>query len=58
VAAPEREELTIRLSEQNLTFAARLADRAHITEQGEIRYGGAMADLMRDEPARRAYLRV
>jgi branched-chain amino acid transport system ATP-binding protein len=58
IAALKREGLTIVLSEQNLKFAARLADRAYIIERGLIRFGGAMADLLADEPLRRAYLTV
>ena len=58
IAALKREGLTIVLSEQNLKFAARLADRAYIIERGVIRFGGAMADLLADEPLRRAYLTV
>jgi len=58
IAALKREGLTIVLSEQNLKFAARLADRAYIIERGVIRFGGAMADLLADEALRRAYLSV
>ncbi|MCI0548455.1 MAG: ABC transporter ATP-binding protein [Candidatus Rokubacteria bacterium] len=58
VAALKAEGLTILLSEQNLRFAARLADRAYIIEKGEIRYEGTMAALLADEAARRAYLMV
>ena len=58
IAALKREGLTIVLSEQNLKFAARLADRAYIIERGSIRFGGAMADLLDDEALRRAYLSV
>jgi branched-chain amino acid transport system ATP-binding protein len=58
ITALKREGLTIVLSEQNLKFAARLADRAYIIERGLIRFGGAMADLLADEPLRRAYLTV
>jgi branched-chain amino acid transport system ATP-binding protein len=50
--------LTILLSEQNLKFAARLADRAYIIEKGEIRFDGPMAALMGDEALRRKYLTV
>jgi branched-chain amino acid transport system ATP-binding protein len=56
IAALKREGLTILLSEQNLRFAARLADRAYIIEKGEIKWEGPIARLMADEPARRAYL--
>jgi branched-chain amino acid transport system ATP-binding protein len=58
IAALKREGLTIVLSEQNLKFAARLADRAYIIEKGQIRWEGPMARLMEDEAARRAYLTV
>jgi branched-chain amino acid transport system ATP-binding protein len=58
IAALKREGLTILLSEQNLKFAARLADRAYIIEKGQIRWEGPMARLMEDETVRRAYLTV
>jgi branched-chain amino acid transport system ATP-binding protein len=58
IAALKREGLTILLSEQNLKFAARLADRAYIIEKGQIRWEGAMARLLENEAARRAYLTV
>ena len=56
IAALKREGLTILLSEQNLKFAARLADRAYIIEKGEIKWEGPIARLMADESVRRAYL--
>ena len=56
IAALKREGLTILLSEQNLKFAARLADRAYIIEKGEIRFEGPMQALLADETLRRAYL--
>ena len=49
---------TILLSEQNLRFAIRLADRAYILEQGHVRYEGTIAALMADEAVRRAHLMV
>ena len=58
IAALKREGLTILLSEQNLKFAARLADRAYIIEKGQIRWEGAMARLLEDEATRRTYLTV
>jgi branched-chain amino acid transport system ATP-binding protein len=58
IAALKQEGLTIVLSEQNLKFAARLADRAYIIEKGQIRWDGTMARLMEDEAVRRAYLTV
>ena len=58
IAALKREGLTILLSEQNLKFAARLADRAYIIEKGLIRWEGPMGRLLEDESVRRAYLTV
>jgi len=58
IAALKREGLTILLSEQNLKFAARLADRAYIIEKGQIRWEGAMARLLEDDAARRDYLTI
>jgi len=58
IAALRREGLTILLSEQNLKFAARLADRAYIIEKGQIRWEGPMGRLLEDEATRRAYLTV
>ena len=49
---------TILLSEQNLRFATRLADRAYILEQGHVRYEGPIAALQADEAVRRAHLMV
>ncbi len=58
IAALRGEGLTILLSEQNLKFAARLADRAYIIEKGEIHWEGAMGRLLEDDAVRRAYLTV
>ena len=58
IAALKREGLTILLSEQNLKFAARLADRAYIIEKGEICWEGPMGRLLEDDAARRAYLTI
>jgi branched-chain amino acid transport system ATP-binding protein len=56
--ALKAEGLTMILSEQNIHFATRIADRAYIIEKGRIRYQGAMAELMADESVREAYLTV
>ncbi|WP_374448790.1 ABC transporter ATP-binding protein [Stella sp.] len=45
------EGLTILLSEQNLRFAARVADRAYVLSQGRIAAEGAMAELLADRDA-------
>ena len=58
IVALKQEGLTILLSEQNLKFAARLADRAYIIEKGQIRFDGPMATLMADQELRRKYLTV
>ena len=58
IAALKREGLTILLSEQNLKFAARLADRVYVIEKGEIRFDGPMVALMADEALRRKHLTV
>ena len=58
VAALKRAGLTILLSEQNVKFARRLADRAYIIEKGQIKFEGPFARLDADESLRRAYLSV
>jgi branched-chain amino acid transport system ATP-binding protein len=58
IAALKQEGLTILLSEQNIHFARRLADRAYIVERGEIKFEGPIATLDADESLRRAYLGV
>jgi branched-chain amino acid transport system ATP-binding protein len=58
VAALKRRGLTILLSERDLKFAARLADRAYIIERGEIRFAGPMSTLLVDPALRRAHLSV
>ena len=58
IAALKREGLTILLSEQNLAFARRLADRAYIIEKGEIKFEGSFAALDADAALRRTYLSV
>jgi branched-chain amino acid transport system ATP-binding protein len=52
------EGLTVLLSEQNLHFAALVADRACIIEKGRIRWHGTMAGLAADAEVRTAYLTV
>ena len=58
IAALKREGLTILLSEQNLAFARRLADRAYIIEKVEIKFAGPFATLDAQPEVRRAYLSV
>lgn len=54
----KREGVAVLLSEQNLRFAAAVADRAFVIEKGHIRFGGAMAALVEDAALREAYLGV
>ena len=49
---------TILMSEQNLNFSFKLADRTYIIEKGEIKYEGLPAQLAKDEAVRKAYLMV
>ena len=50
--------VAILLSEQNLHFAAEVADRAYIIEKGQIRFQGTMAQLSANEKVRAQYLAV
>jgi branched-chain amino acid transport system ATP-binding protein len=50
--------VSILLSEQNLHFAALVADRAYVLEKGQIRHEGSMAELSANEEIRRAYLSI
>ena len=50
--------ISVLLCEQNLHFAAHVADRAYIVEKGAIRFEGTMSALMADEAVRAAYLTV
>jgi branched-chain amino acid transport system ATP-binding protein len=52
----KREGVAVLLSEQNLRFAAAVADRTHVIEKGQIRFAGPMAALEHDHVIRSAYL--
>lgn len=43
------------MNEQNLHFAAQLADRAVVLEKGQVRYAGRMEELAADEALQREY---
>jgi branched-chain amino acid transport system ATP-binding protein len=58
ILALKRDGVTVLLAEQNLHFAARVADRAAVIEKGRIVWTGTMAALQADEAARTAYLAV
>jgi branched-chain amino acid transport system ATP-binding protein len=50
--------LTVVLSEQNLHFAARVADRAAIIEKGIVRWTGTLAGLRAEPEIKAQYLSV
>ena len=52
------EGIAVLVSEQDLDFAAAVADRALILEKGAVRWEGPIATLEADEDIRRAYLTV
>ena len=54
----KRQGLAVLLSEQNLRFARRVADRVAVIEQGQIRFAGPIAALAADDGLARAYLAV
>ena len=58
IQALKREGLALVLSEQNVHFAIKVADRAYLIEKGRIRHACAMDELMADEAMRRTYLAV
>ncbi len=58
ILALKREGLTILLSEQNLRFAAAVADRAVVLEKGRVAWEGTMEALRGDARARAEYLSV
>ncbi|GJD62097.1 ABC transporter ATP-binding protein [Methylobacterium frigidaeris] len=54
----KREGIAVLLSEQNLSFAGAVSDRAYVIEKGAIHFEGTMAALEADEAVREAYLTV
>jgi branched-chain amino acid transport system ATP-binding protein len=48
--------LSIVLSEQNIAFAEMVSDRAYILEKGQIRWAGAMSELVNNAEVQRSYL--
>jgi branched-chain amino acid transport system ATP-binding protein len=54
----KKEGVTVLLSEQNLKFALKHADRAYIVDNGIIKYQGGIAELGRNEEVKKKYLAV
>lgn len=52
----KRQGVGILLSEQNLFFAAQVADHAYVLEKGQVRHRSTMTALLADESTRQAYL--
>ena len=52
----KRQGVGILLSEQNLFFAAEVADYGYVLEKGQVRHRSTMAALLADEATRQAYL--
>lgn len=51
-----REGVTVVLVEQNVRQSLRIADRAYVLENGEVRKTGSGAELLRDPEVQEAYL--
>jgi branched-chain amino acid transport system ATP-binding protein len=54
----KKEGVTVLLSEQNLKFALKHADRAYIVDNGIIKYHGGIEELSRNEEIKKKYLAV
>ena len=54
----KKEGLSILLSEQNIHFARLVSDRVYVLEKGQIRWHGAMQQLMDNLDVQRAFLTV
>jgi branched-chain amino acid transport system ATP-binding protein len=52
------EGMSVLLSEQNVRFALRVADRAYVIDSGHIRYEGTVADLRERPDIMKRYLAV
>jgi branched-chain amino acid transport system ATP-binding protein len=50
--------LTILMAEQNLHFANRISDFAHVIDKGRIRYQGTMQALALNDEVKRKYLMI
>jgi branched-chain amino acid transport system ATP-binding protein len=56
VLALKKAGIGVLLSEQNVPFAAEVADRAYVLEKGQVKFDGSFASLMADDALRRQYL--
>jgi branched-chain amino acid transport system ATP-binding protein len=58
VMALKKAGIGVLLSEQNVPFAAEVADRAYVLEKGQVKFDGPFAELMANESLRRQYLTI
>ena len=58
VLAMKAAGIGVLLSEQNVPFAAQVADRAYVLEKGQVKFDGTFAQLMADNALRRQYLTI
>jgi len=54
----KKEGITMLVSEQNLSLATAICDRAYIIENGQIRYQGSLDELQENEAVMKNYLAV
>jgi branched-chain amino acid transport system ATP-binding protein len=54
----KKEGMTILLSEQNLKFSLKHADRAFVMDDGAIKFQGTIFELEKNEEVRKRYLAV
>jgi branched-chain amino acid transport system ATP-binding protein len=58
VMALKKAGIGVLLSEQNLPFAAEVADRAYVLEKGQVKFDGPFTELLANENLRRLYLTI
>ncbi len=58
VLAMKKAGIGVLLSEQNVPFAAEVADRAYVLEKGQVKFEGNFKSLMENESLRRQYLTI
>jgi branched-chain amino acid transport system ATP-binding protein len=58
VLALKKAGIGVLLSEQNVPFAAEVADRAYVLEKGQVKFAGDFSELMANESLRRQYLTI
>jgi branched-chain amino acid transport system ATP-binding protein len=58
VMALKKAGIGVLLSEQNVPFAAEVADRAYVLEKGQVKFDGPFAELLANEGLRRQYLTI